>query len=111
VLFQIAVQLHGDRPKAVLEQPSSRRVRWDLLGRRNIALSQSDELNQVRRDTPARPLAHRDAVLKSSVEVVAIPRFDAVSSVIATTDPRISHSLYGTENPLDISPDDNRVGF
>jgi hypothetical protein len=33
------------RPKAVLEQPSSRGVGWYLLGRRNIVLSQRDELN------------------------------------------------------------------
>jgi len=33
---------------AVLEQPSSRGVRWYVLGRRNIVPSQSDELNHPR---------------------------------------------------------------
>jgi hypothetical protein len=43
-LFQTAAGSGGIPPKAVLEQPSSRRVLGDLLGRRNIVLSQSDEL-------------------------------------------------------------------
>jgi hypothetical protein len=45
-LLQAAGEHFGRRAKAVLEQPSSRCLRWQMLGRRNIVLSQSDELNQ-----------------------------------------------------------------
>jgi hypothetical protein len=44
-LFQHAEQVQERHPVAVLEQPSPREVEWLALGRRNIVLSQRDELN------------------------------------------------------------------
>jgi hypothetical protein len=52
-LFQTVVVMGITRPKAVLEQPSSRRMALSTLGRRNIALLQSSELTgQRERDEP-----------------------------------------------------------
>jgi hypothetical protein len=48
-LFQHDRCESGRRAIALLEQPSSRRMRWQVLGRRNIVLSQSDELNPATR--------------------------------------------------------------
>jgi hypothetical protein len=45
-LFQTAAITGDPGPKAVLEQPSSSRNARQTLGRRNIVLSQSDELNR-----------------------------------------------------------------
>ena len=56
-LFQTDPSLEGEVAIAVLEQPSSSRMRWQALGRRIIVLSQSDELNRLqrlRRDYPMR---------------------------------------------------------
>jgi hypothetical protein len=47
-LFQINPQGLHLKPKAVLEQPSSRGVQSQSLGRRNIALWQSHELDNDR---------------------------------------------------------------
>jgi len=44
-LFQTASMLAMHTVTAVLEQPSSGRIARQMLGRRNIVLSQSDELN------------------------------------------------------------------
>jgi hypothetical protein len=44
-LFQAAPRRGGILPKAVLEQPSPSRAAEQSQGRRNIVLSQSDELN------------------------------------------------------------------
>jgi hypothetical protein len=44
-LFQISPSSSMMGPKAVLEQPSPRRVEWYVLGRRSIVLLQSSELN------------------------------------------------------------------
>jgi hypothetical protein len=44
-LVQTAGQVPCLVSKAVLEQPSPRRMLGEALGRRNIVLSQSDELN------------------------------------------------------------------
>src|SRR5262249_204211 len=45
-LFQVTGIFRSTCSKAVLEQPSSRGIAKQALGRRNIALSQSDELDQ-----------------------------------------------------------------
>ena len=44
-LSQTDEEYHPGRAKAVLEQPSPSRNAKQALGRRNIVLSQSDELN------------------------------------------------------------------
>ncbi|AMV28689.1 hypothetical protein VT84_30065 [Gemmata sp. SH-PL17] len=46
-LIQTAWRQNRRAAKAVLEQPSPRRVPSNFLGRRNIVLSQSDELNTI----------------------------------------------------------------
>jgi hypothetical protein len=52
---------HAGHAKAVLEQPSSRGVEWYVLGRRNIVLSQSDELNPTAGTGTRLPERVRDA--------------------------------------------------
>jgi hypothetical protein len=47
-LFQTGPLLAEDGPEAVLEQPSPRRVEEQALGRRNIALLETSELNRPR---------------------------------------------------------------
>jgi len=46
-LFQTGEEFLTLKAIAVLEQPSSGRMTGHLLGRRNIVLSQSDELNST----------------------------------------------------------------
>jgi hypothetical protein len=54
-LFQTCPRADGGRVIAVLEQPSSRRMAQSALGRRNIALQQSSELNASGTQPPYTP--------------------------------------------------------